>query len=91
MATGIAKGRRAVRAWRENQSPKVTQEALGRDIGVSGSAIRHFENGKKNFDLSLSVKVKLSRRTRIRLDWLLSSSERHIFMEARELLGGEAA
>lgn len=62
----------------------MSQSALGRDVGVSGSAIRHFENGK--FDVSLGVKVKLARRTGVPLAWLLEPEELQVITQAAELL-----
>jgi len=87
VAAGIARGKRALRNWRESQIPRVTQDSLGRDVGVSGSAIRHFENGTEGFDLSLHVKVRLSRRTGVALAWLLNPDELSTVRQAYELLG----
>lgn len=87
MARG-SRGRRALRRWRESESPRVTQEALGRAVGVSGSAIRHFENGTgtEGFDLSLPVKVKLGQHTGLSLSVLLRGDELDTVVMAAGLL-----
>ena len=77
-------GARAVRSWRERHSPKVTQDELGEDVGVDGSYIRHYEIGKQ--DLSVSVKVRLTKRTGIALSTLLTKDQARIIIEAARLL-----
>ena len=87
----IAKGRRELRKWRKSQTPRMTQDALGRDVGVSGSAIRHFENGSNGFDLSLLVKVKLSRRTGLALGMLTSAVEIQLAKDLVVIMARDAA
>lgn len=77
-----------MRAWRKAQRPKVTQEALGEAVGVSGSYIRHYEN--KKLDLSLPVKVRLGRRTGIPLEALLTKDQLRMVSQAANLLPGGA-
>lgn len=84
-----ASGRRALRKWRESQSPKVTQADLGRDVGVSGDYIRRYELGKQ--DLPLPLKLKLSRRTGLSLDILLSAQQLRVVEEGKSLIERDSA
>jgi hypothetical protein len=83
-----ASGRITLRKWREAQSPKVTQADLGRDVGVSGDYIRRYELGKQ--DLPLPLKLKLSRRTGIPLNVLLSAKQLRTAHEAQALMERDA-
>lgn len=91
MARRSAKGGRALKDWRKRQDPSVTQEALGRDVGVSGSAIRHFENQTKGFRLALAVKVKLALRTGIALEMMVTPEELALARELVAVMARDAA
>lgn len=91
MARASKRGGRAIRAWRTSQDPKVTQDALGEAVGVSGSAIRHFERRGSAFPLAISVKVKLSRRTGIRLEELVDAEELELARELVAVMARDAA
>lgn len=74
-----------------NQEPKVTQDALGEAVGVSGSAIRHFENRGSAFPLAISVKVKLAKRTGIALDQIVDKEELTLARELVAVMARDAA
>ena len=88
MAGTKIRARKELRAWREDQDPKVTQDECGKVIGKTGALIRMFETGK--VELIDEDCVKLSRWTSIPLaSFLTRDRVRHI-IEASRLLGERA-
>lgn len=77
-----------VRRWRLSQEPKITQAALGEQIGLSGDAIRHFENTGKT--IALPSKVALCRVMECPLDWILENDELIVAREIHRLLDEDA-
>ena len=89
MARRSHSGSLELRKWRESQDPRVTQADLGTDLGVSGSYIRRYEIGKQ--DLPLGLKIKISHRTGIALERLLSREQLAIAKQVALLLDRETS
>ena len=88
MGKRIRPGQR-VKDWRTSQKPRMTQAALGGRAGLSGDAIRHFENSDKT--IALDAKVGLCHVMGCPLAWLLSPSEMEMAHRIRDLIEEQVA
>ena len=86
---GRSPGPRLCKAWRESQTPKVSQAALGKAIGSpDGSDIQLYETRKRH--LTLEKLVKLSRHIGVSVEDLAWPHQLEVLRQASELMTSEA-
>lgn len=88
MGKNNLRARDALRAWRRNQTPRVSLDELGETIGKTGSLIGMFEGGRTT--LILGDCVALHRITGIPLCDFLPHQQRRLITQAAELLDSVA-
>lgn len=79
------RARESLRAWRRNQSPRMSQRALGAKLGKTGALVGMFENGRSTLTLGDCVRLQLI--TGIPLEHFLLPGKIRQIAEAARLLG----
>lgn len=80
---------RLVREWREGREPRITQDALAKDIGKSGTYVRKLENGQLPFTVPIAIAI--SKRTGIGIAALLSREQIRMAQDLAALTSDAAA